>query len=380
MYPKNNHCQDHPFSQLITREHKALIKEYTQGPPHQQILRSTGKAQISITVSDLRELIAPTSPINQELLTLGLENACPIFQGSYLEPAFFPILQHNGWPGVINWFVNQHQTSSNRPYNHHPNLSIPVHIGGNHWVAVCRRTVSSVTSFYYADDLNDDSIEKTIKDLLFVNAHQYFCPPGSRCVPCENTTYRSHSNECGPRTLLALSVMMSHPQPHDKMLAPYMNPNLAQQARAWMGSCLLTGTLQLLPPVMESVTTRCVIQRSAQSSPCQFISWDIPVTNLVLTHPSTSTNNGRQLRLDTTINPTSKRLKTKHRNRFSRGLNEKKAADTKPCTPSLVKNKGSSSEQHSTKQIYHQTTLLPDNKNNSQPSDQWSMGSLPNTD
>jgi len=199
---QNSHCQSHPFSQLITEEHKALIKEYTQGPPRQQILCSTRNAQISISVTDLRELIAPTSPIYQELLILGLEIACPIFQESYLEPAFFPILQQNGWSGVKNWFVN------NRSYNHHPNLSIPVHIMGNHWVAVCRRTDSSLTTFYYADDINDASIETTIKNLLFVNAPQYFCPLGSRWVSCENTTYRPHSNECGPRKMLALSVMM----------------------------------------------------------------------------------------------------------------------------------------------------------------------------
>jgi hypothetical protein len=74
--------------------------------------------------------------------------------------------------------------------------------------------------------------------------------------------------------------------PHDKMLAPYMNSNLAQQARAWMGSCLLTGTQLILPPVLESYTNHCVIPTSAQSSPYQLIHWEVAVTGPTTTPPT----------------------------------------------------------------------------------------------
>jgi hypothetical protein len=112
--------------------------------------------------------MTPTPPINQELLILGLQNACPIFQGAYLEPGFFPILKQEGWPRVTNWSANPHNTTGIRPYSHHPNISIPVQIGGNHWVAVSRCIVSCITAFYYADDLNNKTTERTIKETIIL--------------------------------------------------------------------------------------------------------------------------------------------------------------------------------------------------------------------
>jgi hypothetical protein len=41
--------------------------------------------------------------------------------------------------------------------------------------------------------------------------------------------------------------MTSHPNPHSTMLTHYMNPNLAQQSRVWIGLLLLTETIHLLP-------------------------------------------------------------------------------------------------------------------------------------
>jgi hypothetical protein len=80
----------------------------------------------------LREILTPNSTIDQEPLILGLEIACKTFQGFYLDPGFFPILQHDGWPGVRNWFSHPHNPTEIQPYEHHPIISIPVHVNGCH--------------------------------------------------------------------------------------------------------------------------------------------------------------------------------------------------------------------------------------------------------
>jgi hypothetical protein len=40
-----------------------------------------------------------------------------------------------------------------------------------------------------------------------------FYPPHSKWIHCESTTYFPHSNECGPQTLIALTLMATHPNP-----------------------------------------------------------------------------------------------------------------------------------------------------------------------
>jgi hypothetical protein len=95
-------------------------------------------------------------------------------------------------------------------------------------------------------------MEEIVKKWLFHLAPPIFCPSGSKRVSCQNTTYQPHSNECGPRTMLALTVMMSHPQPHCQMLMRYIYPDLAVQSRVWMGMCIITGTAPVLPTHLES--------------------------------------------------------------------------------------------------------------------------------
>jgi hypothetical protein len=252
---------------------KTFVKQYTQGSPSLVILRSSRNQNITVTVKVIQDLVTPTSPIYHELIILGLENACQIYRGACLEPAFFPILKTNGWSEVMNWFSDGSISGVSQPNYQHHNISLPVHVHGNHWVAVCRQRVSGGTYFYYADDLNSKATENMVKHHLFDLAPPDFRPASSMWVTCQNTTYRPHSNECEPRTMLVLTVMMSHPRPHAKMLAPYMNSNLAIQARVWMASCLLSGTSLLLSPALETATNRCVIHLLAPSTPFQVINW-----------------------------------------------------------------------------------------------------------
>jgi hypothetical protein len=122
-------------------EQKALVKQYMQGPPSLVILWSSRNQNITVTVKVLQDLVTPTSPIYHELIILGLENACQIYRGAYLEHAFFPILKTNGWSEVTNWFSDGSISGVSQPNYLHHNISLTVHAHGNHWVAVCRQRV-----------------------------------------------------------------------------------------------------------------------------------------------------------------------------------------------------------------------------------------------
>jgi hypothetical protein len=159
-------------------------------------------------------------------------------------------LQQYGWGEVIQW-LSPTNASDISPHCQHPNISIPIHIHGNHWVAVNRRIIGGRVRFLYADDLNNAATERIIKQILFENAPSTFRPPGSIWITSTDTTYRPHSNECGPRSILALTVLMSHPNPHINVLQPYMHPNLAMTARTWLGVCIITGTAPIQTPVPE---------------------------------------------------------------------------------------------------------------------------------
>jgi len=219
----------HPMASLMTNSDKILLKDYCQLQPQTIILRLSRRPNITLITSDMQTLSTPGTQIHQEQLIFGLENAWKIYGSSYLEPAFFPILQQHGWKDVINW-LSPANTSEFSPNCQHPNIFIPIHINGNHWIAVNRRIIEGRVRFLYANDLNNKTTEGIVKRILFENAPLGFCPPGSLWITCSNTTYRPHSNECGPRATLALTVLMSHPRPHKNLLQPYMHSNLAMTA------------------------------------------------------------------------------------------------------------------------------------------------------
>jgi hypothetical protein len=90
---------------------------------------------------------------------------------------------------------------------------------------------------------------------------------------CINYTYRPHSNECGPRTLLALTIMMLHPDPTSSILLPFLHHNIANIARTWVASTLVSG--HPLLPEMYSQADYYIGQTSlsATSVPAHLINW-----------------------------------------------------------------------------------------------------------
>jgi hypothetical protein len=116
-----------------------------------------------------------------------------------------------------------------------------IHIGGFHLVALVRQVVNSTVTFYYSNDMNSQNTKDRI--LSYFNSHytdSHFFPPSAEWVNCSTYSYYPHSNECGPRTLLALLVMVLHPCPHSTMLLPFMHPNLSEISWWWTAKTILS--------------------------------------------------------------------------------------------------------------------------------------------
>jgi hypothetical protein len=121
---------------------------------------------------------------------------------------------------------------------------IPIHMHVSHWVALVCCVVSGKVPFLHADDLNITNIEKEIKQTIQNLADSTFYPSSATWIKCKSLTYFLHSNECGPRTMLALYIMSIHTEIHEKRLLLYMYCNLAQFARVWAAYIIIGGTPQ----------------------------------------------------------------------------------------------------------------------------------------
>jgi len=194
----------------------------------------------------------------------------------YIEPAFYPFLEAHGWLSVERWFsTRQYKTSQ-------PNLSrddilVPIHVYNNHWIALVRKIKSGIVHFYYSDDLNNSRTESTICETVLIE----LAPTSARAMlngsPCVTPNYTPHSNECGPRTVMALAIIGLHPNPHSHCLMDYTHPNLAQIGRYWLGSLLLSADLRLLPPTPQITTPK--LPRHIRSLPKELVRWSSTPTD-----------------------------------------------------------------------------------------------------
>jgi hypothetical protein len=80
----------HPMASLITDDDKIQLQEYCQFPPQTIILRLTRTPDIKLKVCDIQTLLTSGTQTHQDLLIFGLENACKIYGGTYLEPRLLP--------------------------------------------------------------------------------------------------------------------------------------------------------------------------------------------------------------------------------------------------------------------------------------------------
>jgi hypothetical protein len=142
---------------------------------------------------------------NDSILDTFLAILCSQCNLSYLSAFFVTVLRRDKtWDAVSDWFNVQEPPTYSRPNlsSTTPILS-PCHVHGLHWVAVVRRIINNSVHLYYANDLNHEETERSIKQLLGSNIRSFF-PTDATWTKCESITYRPHSNECGPRTLMAL--------------------------------------------------------------------------------------------------------------------------------------------------------------------------------
>jgi hypothetical protein len=97
--------------------------------------------------------------------------------------------------------------------------------------------------FFYADDLNQSTVETSVRTQIQTCTSNQFYPDNAVWIQCRSIAYQPHSNECGPRALLSLTLIGIHPTPSQDVLLPFMSPNLAQILRIWITVSLLTGSV-----------------------------------------------------------------------------------------------------------------------------------------
>jgi hypothetical protein len=229
---------------------------------------------------------------NDSILDTFLAILCSQCNLSYLSAFFVTVLQRDKtWDAVSDWFNVQEPSTYSRPNlsSTTPILS-PCHVHGSHWVAVVHRIINNSVHFYYADDLNHEETERSIKQLLGSYNRRFF-PIDATWTKCESITYRPHSNECGPRTLMALTIMAIHPNPSSGILLPYMDSNLAQITRTWIASALLTGQVAIPSQHLQPATDLS----SSRSIPCYLIPWStVSPTNLSHSNPPHDANSSNK--------------------------------------------------------------------------------------
>ncbi len=148
-----------------------------------------------------------------------------------------------------------------------------------------RREIQGRVYFLYSDDLNNPSTEQNIKQLISQRTCPTFYPTTAKWINCRSSTYYPHSNECGPRSLLAISIMMLHPHPSETILLEYMDPNLAQITRTWVATTILTGQ-PLIPLIYQEEKSQASYHVEAVSQPYTLIDWT--TINNKTSHSSTA--------------------------------------------------------------------------------------------
>jgi hypothetical protein len=231
-------------------------------------------------------------------MTLYLEKLTIHYGITYLATSYLYTLKLQGWERLQSYFAgyrNRPRTNSRPCVTGESAIILPCFVEGCHWVIVVRREVEGRVLFLYADDLNSITTEANIKELLSTKTSSAFYPPSTKWIKCKNFTYRPHSNECGPRSLLAATILALHPAPSQDILMPLMHNNLAQIARTWVGSQLLQATFD------EATITQFLLpnklhwphQTSAISEPADSIQWTSnAVTNIYQSEYAVSSKEG----------------------------------------------------------------------------------------
>jgi hypothetical protein len=140
--------------------------------------------------------------------------------------------------------------------NKSPSILIPIHVNTCHWVALVRRSINNTVYFLYSNDINLHNVRDTIRySYSRERTSDLFHPPDAVWINFNSFTYSPHTNECGPRSILALTVLSCHPNPSENILLPLMDDNIAQLCRWWIAECLIDETVDITPFARQYSTT-----------------------------------------------------------------------------------------------------------------------------
>jgi hypothetical protein len=225
-----------------------------------------------------------------------MELLCSTYDICYLPMDFIPRLKQHGWTEVKRFFVQHNRYNKGRSIcrpnlQTEPTIIIPAFLHNSHWAGLVRRIINGVVNFFYSDDMNNCNDEQNIRTLIRTQTCKEFCPDSAIWVNCASNFYINHSNECGPRTILACHIMATHPFPFKEMLLPIMHSNLAQITRTWIASTLIGGkilhhTLDTVYSINQYPDTRSSYKTT--SFPFNIIPWTIPPKTPTYTIPSPS--------------------------------------------------------------------------------------------
>jgi hypothetical protein len=272
---------------LLQQIQQACRKDFTE-----IVARHPTHPPLVVSVKDMRRLISYSSPISDSIMSLYLEKLTLTYGISYLATSFLHTLRSQGWTRLLSYFAlyrNRPRSNSRPLVQGESAIILPCFVDGCHWVIVVRREIEGHVKFYYADDLNNGNTETDIKNLLSNNTSQEFYPPSASWTRCLNYTYRPHSNECGPRSLLAATILALHPDPSSNVLLPIMHKNLAQITRTWIAGQLIQENIDIeaIKNCIRATPTLMPLSTSSPSSPADLIQWK-PGTEQNALSPNTS--------------------------------------------------------------------------------------------
>jgi len=267
----------HPLDTSCTIDTLQAVKACCNQQEDDRVADHPSHPLIFVQTKHLRALLSHSSMVSDVVITFYLEILTNQYDITYLSTSFTTSLQQQGWPRLQSHFAlyrDRPRTNSRPRLSRESAIILPCFVNGCHWVTVVRREVAGQVIFLYADDLNQSSTERFLKNLLFSDAPEDFYPASAIWVNCINFTYAPHSNECGPRSLLAATILALHPQPSNTILLAAMHPNLAQTLCTWLGCQIITqsiddNAIQALLNISLDATNR----RIAPSSPYLF-SWE----------------------------------------------------------------------------------------------------------
>jgi len=208
-----------------------------------------------VTYSHFSDFISFDLPIRDSIIhsfLCALKSIGPEIY--FLDTNFHRELATHGWTYAYHKYF-LHESSSRyakltqfKPTLSAPVIVIPIHLNSFHWVVITKRIIGNRTYFLYADDLNSDNSYESLHNLYSSTlTSPSFHPAQSIWINCQSYTYLPHSNECGPRSLLAASIMALHPNPSSEMLLPFMHNNISQISRWWVAKSILISKVDPYP-------------------------------------------------------------------------------------------------------------------------------------